>query len=83
MKFKRNPKSLKQKEFTEKYLKGSVKNETIKIDVDSLDASNDEIKYLYERLSKLPTQDLIYKIENEKLTSNEKKILKRILNERK
>lgn len=81
--FKRSQKSAKQKEYTEKYLKNSLKNETTKINIDALHGQNDESSFLYNHLSKLSTQDLIYKLENEKLSSNEKKIVKRILNERK
>ncbi len=82
MKFKRSSKSAKQKELTSKFLKDSVRNETTKINVDILNANGDSVDFLYKRYSKLDSKALKYKLENEKISSNEKKVIKKILNER-
>lgn len=81
--FKKNKKSLKQRELTQKYLKDSVKNETTKINVDALHSTNGELDFLYERLSKLDNKSLVYKLENEKVTPSEKRVILKILDERK
>lgn len=81
MKFKRSAKSIKQKELTEKYLSNSFRNETTKIDVSALNKKNDK-NDLYNRLSQLHTNDLQYKLENERISLAEKRIIKRIISER-
>lgn len=81
--FKRSEKSAKQKELTQKYLKDSFKNETTKINIDALNNSNTDIEFLYDRFQTLDSTALKYKLVNEKLTNDEKKVIKRILDERK
>lgn len=83
MKFKKSEKSIKQKELTEKYLNKSFRNETTRINVNNLNNLGDELAFLYTVLNKLETKALVYKIENEKVTPNEKKVIEMILDERK
>lgn len=83
MGFKRSQKSIMQREFTEKYLKNSVKNETTKIDIDALKVMNENSLSLYDHFSRFESQDLAYELENGKLTFKEKRVIKKILNERK
>lgn len=84
MAFKRSEKSIRQNELTEKYLKNSVRNETTKIDIESLKASSDNKNVtLYDHFSQFESQDLAYELENGKLSFKEKRVIKKILNERK
>lgn len=81
MKIKKNIKSLLQRNLTEKYLKNSFTNETTKIDIDLVEETGYESS-LYFQLKKFSTNELMYKLCHSNPNSNEKKIIKRIINER-
>ena len=77
----KNSKKLHE-EYNKKYQKNYATNETTLINLDDLKKDSDS-NLIYERFSKLSYNDLLYKLENEKLEDREKEIISAIINERK
>lgn len=72
-----------QKEYTEKYLKNSVQDETAKIDLNKFNMDKNENDLLYDKYINLSTKDLEYHLHSGTLSKKEEAIVKKILNERK
>lgn len=72
-----------QKEYTEKYLKNSVQDETAKIDLNQFNMDKNENDLLYDKYINLSTKDLQYHLKSGTLSKKEETVVKKILNERK
>lgn len=72
-----------QKEYTEKYLKNSVQDETAKIDLNQFNMDKNENDLLYDKYINLSTKDLEYHLHSGTLSKKEETVVKKILNERK
>ncbi|MCF0218039.1 MAG: hypothetical protein HUJ42_03310 [Malacoplasma sp.] len=82
--FKNNKKSSdkkNQKLLEEKYKNKYVKSETTVIDVNAF-KNTKSLSTLAKSYQKLSDNELIYKLENEKLSKDEKKIIDQILKDR-
>lgn len=72
-----------QKEYTEKYLKNSVQDETAKIDLKQFNIDKNENDLLYDKFINLSTKDLEYHLHSGTLSKKEEDVIKKILDERK
>lgn len=72
-----------QKEYTDKYLKNSVQDETAKIDLKRFNMDKNEEDLLYDKFLQLSTRDLEYHLHSGSLSKKEETVIKKILNERK
>lgn len=83
--WKKNNKSKENKkvlnEINEKFHNENIAKDTILVNLDALKKDNQNT-LIYTQFSKLSNQELLYKLENERLEQNEKEIIIKILNER-
>ena len=82
---KKNNKSKENKkvlnEINEKFHNENIAKDTMLVNLDALKKDNQNT-LIYTQFSKLSNQELLYKLENERLEQNEKEIIIKILNER-
>ena len=83
--WKKNNKSKENKkvlnEINEKFHNENIAKDTMLVNLDALKKDNQNT-LIYTQFSKLSNQELLYKLENERLEQNEKEIIIKILNER-
>lgn len=63
-------------------MRTSLQEETTKINMDDFNINKTKIDLAYDRYSSLTTKDLEYKLENDVLTSTERNVIKKILDDR-
>lgn len=83
--WKKNKKAKENKkvrdDISEKFHYDNIAKDTMLVNLDALKKDNQNT-LIYSQFSKLSNQELLYKLENERLEQNEKEIIIKILNER-